>query len=105
MKAKWINIFSEFGVYLATVTGVLVSRYLPAIMTTGDTSQVMLSAPNSSELIGAFVVAALVTYILDSKGDKDGKLRAIKRRLFSAFAYGFSLCKRLLEGLNKWPTS
>jgi len=103
MKTKWVAFWSEFGVYLAAVIGVLFSRYLPEIMATGDVGSISLTIPKIGELVGAFVVAALVTYILDNKGDKEGKLKAIKRRLFNSFAYGimwFQLMQTILGGLK-----
>jgi len=101
MKKKWLAFWSEFGVYLMAVFGVLFSRYLPEVMRSGDISMIALSLPRISEIVSACVIAALVTYIIDSKGDKDGKLKAIKRRLFNSFAYGimwFQLMKTFFKG-------
>jgi hypothetical protein len=101
MKSKWLIALSELGVYLATLFGVLFSRYLPEMARAGDVSRIVLSRPGIGEIILACVVAALVTHIVDSQGDKDGKMRAIKRRLFSAFASGvmwFQLMQVFLKG-------
>lgn len=101
MKKNWIGFWSEFGVYIATVIGVLYSQYFVIIMKTGNLSGIVFMFPHLGEIINSCLVAGLVTHAMEQNSDPDGKILRIRRRLFNSFTNGvlwFSFIQTLIKG-------
>jgi len=100
MKKNWIPFWSEFGVYIATIIGVLYSQYMITIIQTGDISSAIIAIPRLSEIINSCLVAGLVTHAMEQNSDPEGKILRIRRRLFNSFTNGvlwFSFIQTLIK--------
>ena len=83
--------FEEIWMYVFTMAGVLLSKYMPQIkevISTGSDKNINFNIPYKAEIIAAFVMALLVVYMMDKGGSEEGKKRNFKRRALTYFANG-----------------
>ena len=76
---------ADFGIYLLTVAGVFLARYVPLLK---EDSAIVINW-SWARLILSAVVAFVVTAGLDSGGDRAGKRANWVRRAAHALAQGF----------------
>jgi len=87
-KEKFVSFLYEFGTYVATVLGVLLSKYLPKLQKTLELD-IKSIVPSYAQLIGASIIALIITYIIEVQ-NKD-KVDHIKVRLLQHFVYGLAV--------------
>lgn len=99
MKKKTREIYIEIALYLLTVTGVMMSKWIPFLkeILSGDlTPEIEISWIR----IGVSLVLGLViTFFIEKDGDAEGKSRNFRRRAINHLSYGvfwFVLIEELL---------
>jgi len=86
---KSLVFFEEVAMYFCAVAGVLLSRYIPmARNILFEKQAVELSWPRGPEFFIACIMAMLVIFAMENKGDLAGKRRNLKRRIFASIANG-----------------
>lgn len=83
---KLLELFLDFGIYLFSLAGVLLSRYLPAFHAGED---FILTLPSSGRLVMSMLVAWLVVFGFDAGGDIHSKRDRFVRRAAFALSQGF----------------
>lgn len=86
----------ELFLYLCTVVGVLMSRYvdrLQEIMEGAGEIELSLSQFSWMRLVFALFIALIITYAIEREGDKAGKRKNLRKRIVMHVAYG-----------TLWPT-
>jgi len=91
MLKKIQSFFEEIWMYILTMAGVLLSKYMPevrAIIQNGSDKNIDFNVPYRAEIVAAFIMALLVVYMMEKDGDEEGKKRNFKRRALTHFANG-----------------
>lgn len=90
-----INFFLDFGTYLFSVAGLMLSDEFREYEQTGAVSGI--SVPNPPTLIVGCAVAFVALYLFDHGGDAETRRKRFPKR--AAFALGLGLMGRVLASV------
>jgi hypothetical protein len=96
-KERFLSHLDDWLMFLFTVCGVLISKYIPFIKT-GNLETIKVNLPKTGEILAACVVALFVTFLFERVGNKEGKRKNFKKRAFTHLSNG-ALWFTLINGL------
>lgn len=93
------GIIADIWIYVVTWSCVLLSSYLPLLMSIlEDDPNQRIPAPTVWQIIAAFLMGGLVLVILEANGDPLGKKKNLKRRAAWAALLGLGW-KQVIAGM------
>lgn len=83
------NLISDLALFIFTVVGVICSESVQSLRQLKQLKAFHFTWPTAPEVIGAIFVALILNYILDHKGDAEGKKKHFKQRALKHLIFGF----------------
>ena len=101
-KTKIVNTIREIVLYLTTVFGVMMSPFIPSLLQIIIYNKIPVFEASWHPIrIGVILfVALLMTFAIERKGDKAGKMKNFKKRMLTHLAYG-AMWHAVLESVIK----